>query len=87
MSGLDVDMESFGHLFPADSRGRRQLDPSFIVKGKLTVVLRPTQDNYYYNGPATLIFTVEDVDGPVRLEENGAIRYLEDSEVRLQDGT
>jgi len=60
MSNLDVDMESFGHMFRPDGRGRRQLDLSFVTDGKLTIVLRPTQDNYYYNGPATLTFAVVD---------------------------
>lgn len=60
MTGQDVDMESFGHMFPPDSRGRRQLDLSFVVDGKLTITLRPTQDNYYYNGPVTLVFNAVD---------------------------
>lgn len=82
----DADMESFGHIFPQDSRGRRQIDLSFIVDGKLTVTLRPTQDNYYYNGPATLIFTLGDITGMTRAEEDGSIRYLENTSTRLQDG-
>lgn len=56
----DVEMDSFDHLFPADSRGRKQLDLSQVVDGKLTVVIRPTYANYYYNGPATLVFNVID---------------------------
>lgn len=83
----DVDMESFGHMFPADSRGRRELNPTFLVDGALTVVLRPTQDNYYYNGPATLTFGgVSTVDRTLRLEEDLAVRNLEDGGTRLQDG-
>jgi len=61
IAGTDVDMEaSFGALFPADSRGRRQLDFSKVVNKKLTITLKPTTDNYYYNGNATLVFNVVD---------------------------
>ncbi|MNG33889.1 hypothetical protein D3C84_1202430 [compost metagenome] len=60
MTGQDIDMDSFGHMFPPDSRGRRQLDLSFVKNGKLTITLRPTQDNYYYNGPVVLVFAVID---------------------------
>jgi hypothetical protein len=60
LTGQDIDMDSFGHMFPADSRGRRQLDLTFVKNNKLTIVLRPTQDNYYYNGPVTLVFAVID---------------------------
>jgi hypothetical protein len=83
----DVDMESFGHMFPADSRGRRELNPSYLVDGSLTVTLRPTQNNYYYNGPATLTFGAHTtVDRRLRLEEDLAVRYEEDGGTRLQDG-
>ena len=56
----DVEMESFDHLFPPDSRGRKQLDLTQVVDGKLTVVIRPTFGNYYYNGPVTVVFDVVD---------------------------
>lgn len=83
----DVDMESFGNMFPADSRGRRELDPSFLVDGALTITLQPTQNNYYYNGPATLTFGGHaPIDKTLRLEEDLAVRYLEDGGTRLQDG-
>jgi hypothetical protein len=84
----DIDMESFGHMFPADSRGRRELDPTFLNEdGLLTVVLQPTQNNYYYNGPATITFGGHNATDPtLRLEENLAVRYLESGDTRLQDG-
>lgn len=56
----DVDMGSFAHLFPANSRGHKQLDLTKVVNGKLTVPLNPTPDNYYYNGGASLVFSVTD---------------------------
>lgn len=83
----DIDMESFGHMFPADSRGRREVNPTFLVDGSITITLQPTQNNYYYNGPATITFGPhKTIDRTLRLEEDLSIRYLEDGDTRLQDG-
>lgn len=56
----DIDMSSFINLFPMNSRGRRELDLTKVINRKLTVVLKPTVDNYYYNGPVTMVFDLVD---------------------------